>query len=84
MIELEARTAKATKTEVVLYKTLDCDDGKYATACYGAPDNPHSGIVFHETRKDAVSWMPDPQSWCPDCQEKEEEQKIHCETTPSP
>lgn len=63
------RKARSTGTHVGLYKSVEAGietDPEYpwSTVC-----EPHGGVVCHETRKKAESFLSHPEEWCPVCQE---------------
>lgn len=45
---------------------LDVDAGPWTTVC-----EDHAGLVGHETRAVAESYLSHPEDWCPGCQEDE-------------
>lgn len=60
--------ARSTGTLVLLVDGVeggyDTDGGRWQTIC-----EPHGGIISHETRAIAATWMRHPEEWCSECQE---------------
>jgi hypothetical protein len=61
---VDVTKARSTGTEIQLYRGVyETDPGlPWSTVCAE-----HGGIVSHETKAQAVSWMPQPEGWCPGC-----------------
>lgn len=65
---LVSRKCRETGTVVTIYDArsgmFSEAEGLYATVC-----EPHGGIVVHESKKAALTFLSHPTEWCPDCQE---------------
>lgn len=67
---VQLRVVRQTGTLVGLYRAAEAgieDDPAtpWATVC-----EDHDGVVCHETRADAESWVSQPAIWCSVCQEQ--------------
>ena len=76
------RKARQTKTLVGVYHSYQSGfetdpETPWATVCEA-----HGSIVCHSSLKAALSWAPDPQSWCQLCRHKDKRYRLDDEGEP--